>query len=135
VGRGALIVLDTHVLIYDALTPAKLSSRARKAIASASGERQIACSDISLWEIAMLISRNRLDPAMDARQFLEDMIAARAVRVLPISAEIAVLSQSDLFSHGDPADRLIAATALLYRAPLVTSDAQLRKIKEVSAVW
>lgn len=134
-GRGALIVLDTHVLIYDALTPGKLSSRARKAIESASAENQVACSDISLWEIAMLISRKRLDAAMDARQFLDDMVAARAVRVLPISAEIAVLSQSDLFLHGDPADRLIAATALLYRAPLVTSDAQLRKVKEISSIW
>ena len=90
---------------------------------------------ISLWEIAMLIAHKRLDPAMDARQFLHDLIAARHVRVLPITAEIAVLSQSDMFSHGDPADRLIAATALLHRAPLITSDARLRKLKEVATIW
>jgi PIN domain nuclease of toxin-antitoxin system len=130
-----LIVLDTHALIYDALTPARLSARARKAIALAFTEREIACSDISLWEIAMLIAHERLDPAMDARQFLDDMLAARQVRVLPITAEIAVLSQSDLFSHGDPADRLIAATARLHRAPLITSDAKLRKLKEVTTIW
>jgi PIN domain nuclease of toxin-antitoxin system len=130
-----LIVLDTHALIYDALTPARLSARARKAIALAFTERKIACSDISLWEIAMLIAHERLDPAMDARQFLDDMLAARQVRVLPITAEIAVLSQSDLFSHGDPADRLIAATARLHRAPLITSDAKLRKLKEVTTIW
>jgi PIN domain nuclease of toxin-antitoxin system len=130
-----LIVLDTHALIYDALTPARLSARARKAIALAFTERELACSDISLWEIAMLIAHKRLDPAMDARQFLDDMIAARHVRVLPISAEIAVLSQSDIFSHGDPADRLIAATARLHRAALITSDAKLRKLKEVTTIW
>ena len=130
-----MIVLDTHALIYDALTPARLSARARKAIALAFTERKIACSDISLWEIAMLIAHERLDPAMDARQFLDDMLAARQVRVLPITAEIAVLSQSDLFSHGDPADRLIAATARLHRAPLITSDAKLRKLKEVTTIW
>lgn len=130
-----MIVLDTHVLIYDALTPVRLSARARKAIALAFAEREIACSDISLWEIAMLIAHKRLDPMMDARQFLHDMIAARQVRVFPITAEIAVLSQSDLFSHGDPADRLIAATALLHRAPLITSDAKLRKLKEVATIW
>ena len=83
----------------------------------------------------MLIARKRLDPVIDARQFLDDVIAARRLRVLPITAEIAVLSQSDLFSHGDPADRLIAATARLYRAPLVTSDAKLRKLKEVTTIW
>ncbi len=130
-----MIVLDTHALIYDALTPARLSARARKAIALAFVERDIACSDISLWEIAMLIARKRLDPVVDARQFLDDLIAARHVRVLPITAEIAVLSQSDLFSHGDPADRLIAATAQLHRAALITSDANLRKLKEITAIW
>jgi PIN domain nuclease of toxin-antitoxin system len=130
-----LIVLDTHALIYDALTPARLSARARKAIDLAFTEREIACSDISLWEIAMLIARKRFDPVMDARQFLDDMIAARHVRVLPITAQIAVLSQSDMFSHGDPADRLIAATARLHRAPLITSDTKLRKLKEVTTIW
>lgn len=130
-----MIVLDTHVLIYDALTPARLSARARKAIALAFTERELACSDISLWEIAMLIAHKRLNPVMDARQFLDDLIAARHVRVLPITAEIAVLSQSDMFSHGDPADRLIAATARLHRAPLITSDAKLRKLKEVATIW
>ena len=83
----------------------------------------------------MLIDRGRLDPGMDARQFLDDVLAARLIDVLPISAEIAVLSQSAEFSHGDPADRLIAATALLHRAPLVTSDSRLRKVKSIVTVW
>jgi PIN domain nuclease of toxin-antitoxin system len=130
-----VIVLDTHALVYDALEPARLSARARKAIDLAAATRELACCDISLWEIAMLIARDRLNPGMDARQFLDDLIAARRLHVLPITPEIAVLSQSDAFSHGDPADRLIAATALLHRAPLVTSDAKLRKLKEITTVW
>ena len=130
-----MIVLDTHALIYDALTPARLSARARKAIALAFTDRGLACSDISLWEIAVLIARKRLNPVMDARQFLDDLVAARRIHVLPITSEIAVLSQSDAFSHGDPADRLIAATALLHRAVLVTSDSRLRKLKEITTVW
>ena len=72
----------------------KWAARARKAIALAFTDRALACSDISLWEIAMLIARKRLDPVMDARQFLDDMIAARHVRVLPITAEIAVPLES-----------------------------------------
>jgi len=130
-----VLVLDTHVLVYDALAPARLSARARKAIDLAAAVRELACCDISLWEIAMLIARERLDPGMDARQFLDDLIAARRLQVLPITPEIAVLSQSDAISHGDPTERLIAATALLHRAPLVTSDAKLRKLKEVATIW
>ena len=134
-GRGALIVLDTHALVYDALAPSRLSPRARKAIDAAYGDRELACCDISLWEIAMLVARKRLDPAMDAKEFLDDMISARRVRVLPITPEVAVASQSDVFSHGDPVDRLIAATALFHGAALVTSDAKLRRIKEISTIW
>ena len=134
-GRRALIVLDTHVIVYDALTPSRLSARARKAVAHGFAERQLACCDISLWEIAMLIARRRLDPGMDARQFLQDILTVRQVQVLPITVEIAVLSQSDLFVHGDPADRLIAATTQLHRAALITADTQLRKLKDVTTIW
>ena len=130
-----MIVHETRAIVESALAPELLAVPARKAVEAGVADRALACSDISLWEIAMLISRKRLDPAMDARQFLDDLVAARQVRVMPISPEIAVLSQSDMFAHGDPADRLIAATARLYRAPLVTSDAQLRKLKDVSTIW
>lgn len=130
-----MIVLDTHVLIFDALTPARLSARARKAIEAGFAGRDLVCSDISLWEIAMLIARGRLDPGMDALQFLDDVLAARQVRVMPITPEIAVLAQSDQFAHDDPADRLIAATALFNRATLITSDANLRKLPNLITLW
>lgn len=83
----------------------------------------------------MLIARGRLEPGMDANRFIEDLIAARRIEIMPITPEIAVLSQSDSFSHGDPADRLIAATALFNRARLVTSDEKLRKLKNLATVW
>jgi PIN domain nuclease of toxin-antitoxin system len=132
---GAVIVLDTHAIVFDALVPKRLSPRARKAIEAAAEDHRLACSDISLWEIAMLISRGRLHPAMDARQFLDDVITARSMQVLAITPEIAVLSQSDAFAHGDPADRLIAATAQSFRASLVTSDERLRALKEIATIW
>ena len=130
-----MIVLDTHAIVFDALAPRRLSPRARKAIEAAAHDRQLACSDISLWEIAVLVARGRLDPAMDARAFLDDVIAARGFQVLPITPEIAVLSQADDFAHGDPADRLIAATAQSFRTALVTSDERLRAMKSIATIW
>jgi PIN domain nuclease of toxin-antitoxin system len=130
-----MIVLDTHALVFDALAPSCLSARARKAIEVGFSRRELACSDISLWETAMLIVRGRLDPGVDARQFLDDMLLGRRISVLPITTEIAVLSQSDAFRHGDPADRLIAATAMFHQVPLVTSDSRLRKLKDLTTVW
>jgi PIN domain nuclease of toxin-antitoxin system len=130
-----MIVLDTHVMVFDALEPSRLSPRARKAVDRAASVQELACADISLWEIAMLIARGRLDAGMDAARFIEDLIASRQINVLAITPEIAVLSQSDLFAHGDPADRLIAATTQLHGARLVTSDAKLRNLKSVATIW
>ena len=130
-----MIVLDTHALLHDALEPARLSSRARAAIAEGAESRSLACSDISLWEIALLIARGRFDPKADAALFLERLIEGRAIEVLPITPKIAVLSQSDSFRHGDPADRIIAATALTHRARLVSADRKLRGVRGLQAIW
>lgn len=134
-GRPSVVVLDTNALIYDALQPKRLTPRALRTIEAASARGDIACSDISLWEIAMLVAKNRLDPGAELTQFLHDMIQARGLRVLPITPEIAALAQSPQFAHGDPADRIIGATALYHHARLVSTDAQLRKLKALEVVW
>jgi PIN domain nuclease of toxin-antitoxin system len=130
-----VVVLDTNALIFDALQPKRLTPRALRAIETASARGDIACSDISLWEIAMLVAKDRLDPGAELTQFLHDMIHARGLRVLPITPEIAALAQSAQFSHGDPADRIISATALYHQAKLVSADARLRKLKTLEVVW
>ena len=128
-----MVVIDTHVLVQDALDPKRLSPRARRAMEGADGP--LAASDISCWEIAMLIAKDRLRPGADAATFIERILEARAVRVLPITPKIAVLSQSDDFGHGDPADRIIAATAIVHGAQLVSADAQLRRAPGLRVLW
>jgi len=130
-----VVVLDTNALIFDALQPRRLTPRALRAIEAASENGKIACSDISLWEITMLVAKKRLDPGAELTQFLHDMIQARAVRVMPITPEIAALSQSRQLSHGDPADRIISATALYHHAKLISADLKLRNLKVLEVVW
>ena len=126
----------TCALVFDALTPARLTAKARKAIEAADQEAALACSDISLWEVAMLIKKGRLDPGTDCLSFLEAALGARAIRVLPITREIAALSASlDSLVQQDPADRIIAATTVHHHATLVTSDEGLRNAGEVSTLW
>src|SRR5712672_1594606 len=110
-GKRRMIILDTCAVIFDALTPERLTEVARGAIERADAAGELACCDISLWEIAMLAERGRIDPGTDVVKFLHLALAARSLRVLPITPEIAALSVS-LGLHGDPADRLIAATAV-----------------------
>ena len=82
-----------------------------------------------------MIAKGRLDPGTSAGEFLLDIINARRLRVLPITPEIAVLAQEIGLIQGDPADRLIAATAIHHRARLVTADRTLRELSSVDAVW
>lgn len=126
-----MLVLDTHVLIHDALTPARLSRRAKGLL---EGE-PLACSDISLWEIGMLVSKGRLALATDTEQFLQDIIDARQIRVLPITPRVAALAQSRDFLHADPAGRIIAAMAIAHRAKLLSADALLRRLAGLEVVW
>jgi PIN domain nuclease of toxin-antitoxin system len=131
-----VLILDTCAIIFDSLDPARLSQQAADAISQADEAGTLACCDISLWEIAMLVAKGRLDPGTDARKYLQLVLAARRIKVLPITAEIAVKSASpDLCSHGDPADRIIAATTLIHKAKLVTSDRKLATIAGLNIVW
>lgn len=131
-----MILLDTCVLIFDALTPEKLSTHAKKTITQAYKKNQLCCSAISLWEIAMLVQKKRLNPGADCESFLQILLDARNIQVLEINISIAVLSTHHTdFKHFDPADRLIAATALYHRAPLVTPDNKISSITELVTVW
>ena len=131
VGAPSVLVLDTHVLVHDALSPGRLSSRAKRMLES----MPLACSDISLWEIGMLIAKGRLAVAAETEQFLEDVIHARAIRVLPITPRIAALAQSRDFLQADPADRIIAATTIAHRAKLLSADDLLRRLTSVEVIW
>ena len=131
-----MLILDTCALVFDSLDPARLSKKAAAAIAQADDAGTLACCDISLWEIAMLVSKGRLDPGTDSQKFILLVLAARNIKVLPITPEIAVRSaQSDICPHGDPADRLIAASTILHKSKLVTSDRKLATVAGLHIVW
>lgn len=131
-----MLILDTCALVFDSLDPARLSKKAAAAIEQADDAGLLACCDISLWEIAMLVSKGRLDPGADSQKFIQLVLTARDIKVLPITPEIAARSaQPDFCSHGDPADRIIAASAILHKSKLVTSDRKLATVTGLHIVW
>jgi PIN domain nuclease of toxin-antitoxin system len=81
-----MVLLDTCALIYDALTPERLGRKALKAIEKGEETGSLACSDIALWEIAMLVGKGRLDPGTDSLSFIRLLLAARNIQVVPITA-------------------------------------------------
>ena len=130
-----MIICDTHALVYDALSPDLLGAKAAKAMEKAAAAGDLACADISLWEIAMLIEKGRLKVDCPVEEFLTLMISARRLNVLPVTPDIAALSASNIVPDGDPADRLIAATAISLGAPLVTRDKRLQGLKGLPTIW
>lgn len=130
-----MILLDTCALVYDALTPERLGAAARAALDAGEQEDTLACADISLWEIAMLVGKGRLDPGTDSATFCRLALDARGIRVLPITPDIAMGSTRIDLPHSDPADRLIAATAAAHDAVLITCDERLRGSNAVQTLW
>lgn len=134
-GVLTLIICDTHALIFWAVKPDRLSRRANAAMEEGRMAAHLACADISLWEIAMLAAKGRITPPVEHVAFIADIVQALRLQVLSITPEIAVLAQAEWFSHGDPADRLIAATALHHKTQLITADEKLAGISGLNILW
>ncbi len=129
-----MILVDTQIVIWLALEPEKISRRAAEAIREARRGDGVGISDKTLWELAMVFAKGRIGNDLSLRDLLE--ATERAFVVLPVNAAIAERSVQFLPSFpADPADRIIAATAIVYGLRLVTADAQIRKSAEVHCVW
>ncbi len=128
-----MIVLDTHAWIWWAAEPRRLSVRAREAIAQA---ESLGVSAISCWEVAMLVAKGRLQLDRDVLVWLRQALALPRVVTLPLSPATAVAaSRLPEDFPGDPADRMIAASALENRSPVVSKDARLRGRIGLRTIW
>ena len=119
-------VLDTHVLVWLLGGDRRLGPSSRALIADASRGAGAVFSAISGREIAMLVAEGRLALDRDVLVWLEAVARLPGLGVHPLSPVVSVDSTrlpGDL--HGDPADRLIVATARHVGAPLVTADRAL----------
>ena len=131
-----MILMDTCAIIWDALEPSKLSNKAISVIEKADKHNALIISDISMWEISMLIKRRRLEVESTATNFLNLFLQSRSISVQSISPEIAELSVSGSSEiNRDPVDRIIAATSIIHNAQLVTADQNLRKSKLLDTIW
>jgi len=130
-----VILLDTHVVLWLAFDQARISRKARAAIAEArKNAGGLAISDITLLEIATLAKKGRITLESTLETFLTEVEAKFAV--LPITGRVCVKAMElPALFPADPADRVIGATALVEGLALATADDAIRRSKAVNTIW
>jgi PIN domain nuclease of toxin-antitoxin system len=129
-----VILLDTHVLLWMASDPNRLSAKAREAIRSARMHSGVAIATITLWELAWLAQNGRIQVLGSVESFVRETVSRVILR--PMTPEIAALAvRLPQDFPKDPADRVIAATAAIGGMELITADKDIRRAKVVSTIW
>ena len=125
--RNELLLLDTHCWLWAQLGHVdRLSRRAVSALRDAESAGNLRVSVISVWELGMLEQHGRVALPMNIRSWVEEALSKPGISLAPLTPEIAIDS-SNLPGNlpGDPADRIIVATARAWNATLLTKDMRL----------
>jgi PIN domain nuclease of toxin-antitoxin system len=132
----AVVLLDTHVWLWWLSSPDLLSAAARKAIDGAVATDGVGISAISAWEVTLLVHRGRLRLGLPVEDWIARSEALPFIRFVPVDNAIAVRAVNFPDPcHSDPADRLIAATALLRGLPVVSKDDKLHALPSIRSIW
>ena len=130
-----MLLLDTHVLIWLAEGLDDLPEASRQLIDRRAAADGLAISAISFWEVAMLDARGRIRLSRPIEQWRHDVLAQRGISEVAVSGDTgieAVQLPGEL--HGDPADRILVATARLRQMSLATRDRSLLRYGEAGHV-
>jgi PIN domain nuclease of toxin-antitoxin system len=131
-----VILLDTHVLAWLVAQPERLSRSAAAAIRRARASDGLAIADITVWELACLLSQGILRMYGAVGNSVQSFITRSGVIVIPITAEIAALATQFPEDYPkDPADRLIGATARAEGLTLVTRDERILQSPLIRTIW
>lgn len=117
------VLLDTHALVWWKADAGRLSPSAVEVLGSA---RQILISPISFWETAMLVAKGRVRLDRPTRVWARDVLAEDRSAPAELDSDVAVLAAELPAAHGDPADRILMATARLRGVALLSKDRVIR---------
>ena len=126
------LLLDTHIWAWSLLDPDKLGKRVLAALRS--HESDLWLSPISTWEMLMLIERGRIEVDGDPKKWVADALSTVPFNEAPITHEVAIESRKLRLKDSDPADRFLAATAIVYDLILVTADRRLLRSSAYSVM-
>jgi PIN domain nuclease of toxin-antitoxin system len=126
------LLLDTHIWIWSLLEPGRLSRRVARRLEDPANELWL--SPISVWETLLLAERGRIRIEVPPIRWIEAVLRAFPVRDAALTREVATVSRAVDLPHQDPADRFIAASAIVYELALVTADERLLRSKKYRTI-
>jgi PIN domain nuclease of toxin-antitoxin system len=126
------LLLDTHIILWSAAEPEKLSQHIIAELKDDSNELWF--SPISVWEILLLAEKGRISLGPDIEKSAREIFRKIPLNEAPLNKEVAIQSMLVLLPHQDPADRFIAATAIVYDFTLVTADSRIVSAKDLSVL-
>lgn len=131
-----MILMDTHTLVWWVASPAKLSPLAKSILDASPAKDKFLVSAISFWEIALLVTKHKLKLSQSLDAWLNQIKLIPDLTIIYLTADIAVASVTlPDFTYPDPADRIIAATALTLNCPLITKDQKLHAYPRLQCIW
>ncbi len=126
-----MILLDTHILLWLAEDDPRIGLNVRDTLNEAAAHHELFLSPISVWEIALKHSRGRLHLDRPLRLWVRQIMQRTNLQLAPVTTDIACeCAELPTAFHGDPADRLIVATARVENLQLVTADTKLLTLAE-----
>lgn len=126
---GPPFLLDTHVWFWYLIGSPRLRDGLHGAIDAALGELWL--SPISVWELCMLDERGRVRLEPDPRTWVEEALRRLPLEEAALNREVALLGSEIELAHRDPADRFLAATAIVFGLTLVTVDERLIRARGI----
>ena len=126
------LLLDTHIILWSAADPEKLSQNIADELENNSNE--LWYSPISVWEILVLAEKGRIRLGSDIVKSVRDIFREIPLKEAVINQEVAIQSRFVQLPHEDPADRFLAATAVVYDLTLITADSRIISAKNVSVL-
>ena len=126
------LLLDTHIVLWSVAEPERLTQKVAEALESPSNELWF--SPMSVWEILLLAENGHITLGPDVVKSVRGIFLKIPLKEAAINQEVAIQSRFVNLPHQDPADRFLAATAVVYDLTLVTADTRIITAEAVSVL-
>lgn len=130
-----MVLLDTHIWIWWLFADSRLTAEERLELDRLASNHEVAISAISVWEVQMLVRKRRISIHLPFEQWIREATRPDVVNIVPLDSNVAIAVYNlPADFHGDPADKMVIASAISRNYTLATDDNAIRR-SELVEYW